>query len=194
MISTLFTIGHSTHSIEVFLGLLNQHRIDVVADVRSAPHSRYNPHFNKKKLANSLDKQNIKYIFFGKELGARSNDPSCYVKGKVQYKRLAEKPEFKQAIKRLITGAQDYRIAMMCAEKEPLECHRTILVSQVLVAAGQQIRHIHADGSLEPHETALERLLGLIGIPDEDLFKSRAELLREALSAQEARIAYQSDG
>ena len=187
----IFSIGHSTHPIDRFIALLKQHEIDVVADVRSSPFSRFNPQFNKDDLAQTLKQSGIKYAFFGNELGARADDPSCYVEGKVQYSRLAARDVFRHAISRLIKGAADHRIALMCAEKEPLDCHRTILVSQALVKAGCEVNHIHSDGSLEPQDAALERLLDLTGVPKSDLFQTKDELLQEALKRQESRIAYQ---
>jgi uncharacterized protein (DUF488 family) len=85
----VLTIGHSTHPIETFLGLLHQHGVTAVADVRSAPYSRFNPQFNKDALEHDLKEHGIRYVFLGRELGARSDDPSCYDKGRVQYGRLA---------------------------------------------------------------------------------------------------------
>jgi uncharacterized protein (DUF488 family) len=190
----IFSIGHSTQPVDRFVALLKQHQIDVVADVRSTPFSRFTPQFNRENLAGALRGSGIKYIFFGKELGARADDPSCYVNGKVQYARLAAKDQFRHAITRLINGALDHRVALVCAEKEPLECHRTILVSQELSKAGCNVKHIHYDGSLETHEAALERLLDVTGLPRADLFKSKDDLLSEALELQESRIAYQESG
>ena len=189
---TIFSVGHSTHTIDHFIELLKLHCVDVVADVRSSPFSRFNPHFNKAYLSEALRKRGIMYKFFGDELGARVNDPSCYVGGRVQYVRLQSRREFQHAIARLIKGARNYRIALMCAEKEPLDCHRTILVSQALVNAGceiSRIHHIHADGSLEPHSEALDRLLNDMRVPKEDLFRSREEILQTALLMKESRIA-----
>ena len=187
----IFSLGHSTQQLERFISLLIKHKIDVVADVRSSPFSRFNPQFNRESLADGLRSAGVKYVFFGKELGARANDPSCYINGKVQYARLAAREEFKSAIARLKLGSIDHRIALVCAEKEPLDCHRTILVSQALAKDGLQVNHIHLDGSLETHEAALERLLDIIGLPRTDLFRSKAELINEALAKQEAKIAYQ---
>mgnify|MGYP001133230141 CR=1 FL=1 len=190
----IFSIGHSTQPLDRFIALLKQQQIDVVADVRSSPFSRYNPQFNRESISEALRSAGIKYAFFGKELGARADDPSCYVNGKVQYSRLASRKEFKEAVERLLKGAIDYRIALMCAEKEPLDCHRTILVSQELSKGGTEVQHIHHDGSLETHTAALERLLDITGVPTTDLFKSKEELLCEALERQESRIAYQESG
>ena len=187
----IFSIGHSTQSQDSFVALLEQQKIDVVADVRSSPFSRFNPQFNRGRISAALRDAGIKYAFFGRELGARADDPSCYVNGKVSYSKLASRNEFRGAVARLLKGAIDHRIALVCAEKEPLECHRSILVSQELSKAGCEVQHIHHDGSLEAHNAALERLLDVTGIPRTDLFKNKAELLCEALEKQETPIAYQ---
>jgi uncharacterized protein (DUF488 family) len=158
--------------------------------VRSAPFSRYNPQFNKDTLQGSLAAHAIKYVFLGRELGARSDDPSCYEGGRVQYARLARTTSFKAGLDRVVEDASEYRIALMCAEKEPLECHRTLLVARALVALGVNIEHILADGTLEPHESAMTRLLDIVGLPQEDLFSSREQLVEEAMARQEQRIAY----
>lgn len=186
----IYTIGHSTHSAEAFLALLRQHQVEAIADVRSSPFSRFNPQFNREALEQCLRTNGIRYVFLGKELGARSEDRSCYLDGRVQYGRLAQTPLFQSGLDRVLQGAAKYRVALMCAEKEPLECHRTLLVSKALVARGQPVLHIHADGHLETHEAALERLLDVTGLPKEDLFRSKEELLAEALARQEQQVAY----
>ena len=186
----VLTIGHSTHSIDAFIALLRQHGVTALADVRSAPYSRFNPQFNKEALALSLKAHGIKYVFLGRELGARSNDRSCYENGRVQYARLARTKAFHSGLDRVIRGARDHCIALMCAEKEPLECHRTILVARALVEQGVTVEHILADGRLETHGEAMERLLDVLGLPREDLFRSRQELVAQALALQEERIAY----
>ena len=190
----IFSVGHSNHSAESFIALLKRRRIDVVIDVRSSPFSRFNPQFNKGRIAGELRKAGVKYAFFGKELGARPEDPSFYVDGRVKYARLSANGEFKKAIGRLLEGALDYRIALMCSEKEPLECHRTILVSQALFEAGQQVEHILADGSIESHEEVLNRLLDVTGVAMPLFETSTDELFAEALLIQESRIAYRSNG
>lgn len=187
---TVFTIGHSTHPIEAFIGLLRQHQIEALVDVRSSPYSRFNPQFNKPALEQSLRETGIKYVFLGRELGARSDDPSCYEGGRVIYARLADTELFRSGLDRVLRGAEQYRVALMCAEKDPLECHRTLLVARALHERGVAIVHILADGRLEPHEDAMTRLLDVVGLPHEDLFRSRAELVAEALAKQEKRVAY----
>lgn len=187
---TVFTIGHSTHPIEVFIQLLREHQIEALVDVRSSPFSRFNPQFNKPNLERSLREQGIKYVFLGLELGARSDDPSCYERGRVIYERLASTKLFRSGLERVLCGAEDYRVALMCAEKDPLECHRTLLVARTLDDRDVNIVHILADGRIEAHEAAMTRLLEIVGLPQEDLFRSRAELVGEALAMQEKRIAY----
>ena len=184
------TIGHSTHSLEAFLALLQKHGVTAIADVRSAPFSRFNPQFNKDAFERSLKAVGIKYVFLGRELGARSDDPSCYENGRVQYGRLARTELFCSGIERVIRGAQEQRIALMCAEKEPLECHRTLLVARGLDEQGIAVAHILSDGRLETHRDAMERLLDVTGLPHEDLFRSREVLLAQALARQEVKVAY----
>ena len=144
-------------------------------------------------FARSLGDAGIKYVFLGRELGGRSEDPSCYENGRVRYDRLTRRPEFQAGLERLRKGAADHRIAIMCAEQEPLECHRTILVSPALEEEGLSVGHIHADGHLEAHAEAMDRLLHLMGLPPDDFFRSRKEIVAEALLRQEERVAYKID-
>jgi uncharacterized protein (DUF488 family) len=187
---TIYTVGHSTHPQERFIGLLLKAGVTAISDVRSKPYSRVNPQFNREMLKQALKLNGISYVFLGKELGARSDDSSCYEDGKVRYDRLAKTPLFQSAIDRLLIGSQKHRIALMCAEKEPLDCHRTILVARHLVAAGAGVQHIHADGHLESQGDALRRLMWQFGLRDRDMFRSQAEMEREAYETQGDRIAY----
>ncbi|MFL6140667.1 MAG: DUF488 family protein [Labedaea sp.] len=189
----VLTIGHSTHDLPRLLWLIRQHEVTAVADVRSVPVSRFTPQFNRRALARGLHEAGIKYVFLGKELGARTEDPTCYVDGRVQYSRLAQTPEFVRGIERLVKGACTERIAIMCAEGEPLDCHRTVLVARVLTEHGVTIDHIHGDGQIESHASAMERLMTKFGLADADLFHTPAERLEEALSRQENQIAYVND-
>ncbi len=192
MESPVFTIGHSTHSQGYFIALLHQHGITALCDVRSKPYSRMNPQFNRDELEKVLPEQDIAYRFLGKELGARSDDPRCYEGGKVQYGRLAQTDSFKHGLRRVRRGMREgFRIALMCAEKEPLECHRTILVARHLAALGIPVAHIHADGHIESHDAALSRLARILNLPEQDMFHSHEELMAEVYRRQEERIAYE---
>lgn len=187
---TIYTVGHSTHTIEKFLDLLGRNGVTAVADVRSSPFSRHNPQFNKDTLSAELKRRGIAYVFVGKELGARSDDPSCYEGGKVRYGRLAKTSVFKAGIERVLSGAQKYRIALMCAEKEPLDCHRTLLVSRALEQHGVSIVHILSDGSTEAQLQTMSRLLDLVGLPQVDMFRSHDELVATACELREQKVAY----
>jgi uncharacterized protein (DUF488 family) len=186
----VYTVGHSTHAIEPFIGLLSRHGITAVADVRSSPYSRRNPQFNRENLERSLKNAGIGYVFLGRELGARSEDASCYEDGRVQFSRLASMELFRAGLERVCTAMESHRVALMCAEKEPLDCHRTILVSRALEAEGISIVHMLADGGTETHAAAMQRLLAVTGLSDADLFRSKTELIDEAYARQGARIAY----
>jgi len=186
----IFTIGHSTHPIATFLSLLTQHGITSIADVRSPPFSRQNPQFSRANLERSLRDAAISYHFYGKELGARSEDAACYERGKVQYERLVGTRIFQDGLARLEQLAAQQPTAILCAEKEPLECHRTILISRHLSARGAAILHIHADARLEPHEHALDRLIRHLRLPGEDMFRTRDDVIAEAYRMQGDRIAY----
>ncbi len=169
----LFTVGHSNLNIEAFIALLQKHEVTVLADVRSHPYSRYLPHFNQTELNVFLRNKGIRYVFLGSELGARPRDLNCYVGGKALYEKIAATELFTEGIKRLINGLQTYTIALMCAEKDPITCHRTILVCQYLRSCGLEINHILQDGSLETHQHLEDRLLDLHGLRSYKVFESR---------------------
>ena len=186
----VLTIGHSNHPLEAFLALLQRHGVALLADVRSAPYSRFNPHFNRKALDAALSARGIAYLFLGRALGGRPEDRSCYEDGHVRYDRLARTPLYREGIDRVVEEAEHRRIALMCAEKEPLDCHRTILVGRSLAERGIAVTHILADGMLEPHDATMDRLLDSMKLPREDLFQTRQAMIEEALALREKRIAH----
>ncbi|MEJ0035631.1 MAG: DUF488 domain-containing protein [Gammaproteobacteria bacterium] len=186
----IHTIGHSNHTILRFLELLSLHQVTAVADVRSTPFSRRNPQFNRERLKQSLAERGVRYLFLGEELGARSKDRACYSEGKVVYARLAATDLFREGTRQLNAAASERRVAVMCAEKDPLECHRTILVARRLVADGVEVSHILETGALETHAEAMARLRGRLGISGNDLFRSDGQLDDEAYEIQGQRVAY----
>ena len=188
----VLTVGHSNHPLETFVALLRQHGVTTLADVRSAPYSRFNPHFNRKSLDAALQAHGVAYLFLGQALGGRPEDPSCYEKGRVRYDRLARTPLYREGIERVIETAEIERLALMCAEKEPLDCHRTLLVGRSLAERNVAVAHILADGALEPHDEAMDRLLDSAGLPRGDLLHTRKELIEEALAQKEGRIAHKN--
>jgi uncharacterized protein (DUF488 family) len=184
----LFTIGHSSHDFATFLGLLRQHEIQVVADVRSRPFSRF-PWFSRPELEKALKENGIRYVFLGLELGARRDERECYVGPRADYDLISLTPAFRSGMERLKTGVQYYRIALMCSEREPLDCHRTVLVCRHAKPFAE-ISHIHADGHLETHEEAEIRMMSRYGAREGDMFLSKIELLNAAYKRRGEEINY----
>ena len=188
---TIFTIGHSNHSLEDFLVLLNQHNIATLADVRSSPYGRLE-HFNREIIAAALKAAGIEYIFMGRELGARREEPECYENGVAVYEKIAGLPVFQEGLSQLRQLALKSPLAIMCAEKEPLDCHRTILICRHLRDSGLQIKHILADGGLEDHARTEKRLVKKMGI-ERTLFEpdlSEEEMIRRAYDERGQEIAF----
>ena len=190
MTRIVYTVGHSNGTAEHLLALLERHGIGAVADVRSQPYSRFSPQFNREALASALKNSGLEYIFLGQELGARSGDPACYREGRAQYALIAGTPLFARGIERLLAGMENFRVAILCAEKEPLTCHRSILIARYLHERGASVRHILEDGSLEDHEASLLRLLALHGMQENHLFHTRDELVALAYEKQAEQIEY----
>lgn len=190
MSSHLFTIGHSTHSLKKFVEYLHRHDIKAVGDVRSRPYSQYSPQFNRELLSEALKSEGILYVFMGKELGGRPTNKDFFKKGRAQYEQIVHTKLFQCGVDRLHEGVKKYSIAIMCTEKDPITCHRMILICRYLRSDNLKIFHILDDGSLESNESAESRLLKDVGLTHEDLFLSRSQLLEHAYIIQGAKIAY----
>ena len=163
-----------------------------IVDVRSAPYSRFNPQFNRKTLDAALQAHGIAYLLLGHALGGRPEDRSCYENGRARYDLLAQTTLYREGIDQVVETAEVERLALMCAEREPLDCHRTLLVGRSLAERGAAVAHILADGTLEPHDDAMNRLLASAGLPPGDLLHSRDELIAEAVARKEGRIAHKN--
>jgi len=190
-VSTLYTVEHSNRTLEEFLSLITENEVTAIADVRSSPYSRMSPQFNCVLLKRSLQKKNISYVFLGQELGARRDEDCCYEDGVARYELIAKTEAFRDDLKRVRDGSQSHRIGMMCAEKDPLTCHRTILVHRHLKDE-IPITHIVTEGRLETQEEAENRLLLTLNMDDRSLFASRDEPLSEAYEKQGSKIAHRS--
>ena len=174
----LYTIGHSTHPFSHFASLLRMNGITAVADVRSAPYSRYNPQYNREALKAALESVGIAYSHLGPQLGAHREEPESYGPGgRVDFRMTAQTAAFKEGIQRIKTGLHKYSIAMMCAERDPLTCHRNLLISRFMREELGGIAHVRGDGSQESHEQLESRLLADCKLPERDLFRSREELV-----------------
>ncbi len=178
MMNTLYTIGHSNHTSDKFINLLKQHDINALCDVRSYPSSKYCPQFNSSQLRKKLKENSIAYVFLGKELGGIPSDISCYQQGKINYNLLAKTTLFANGIQRLKNGIKSYRIALMCVEKDPLNCHRLLLICRNL--PNLTIQHIGFDGNLESQEEVELRLLKKLKLVN----------LEQAYDKQTKKVAY----
>ncbi len=190
---TVFTIGHSTHAVATLIEVLRRHGVTILADVRSQPYSRSNPQFNKEEVQRRLKAVGLAYVFMGDQLGGRPADQGAYVDGKLQYDLLARTRDFLAGLDRVIKGARAGRIALMCAERDPLRCHRGILISRHLVDRAIAVTHILENGGLERHADSETRLLTEMGMGPPELFRSRVERIAEAYQRRGQQIAY-SDG
>jgi uncharacterized protein (DUF488 family) len=190
-VSVLLTIGHSRHSLERFIDLLEGAGATAVADVRSAPMSRFSPHFNKAALAASLAARNIAYLFLGKQLGGRPGRPELYSNGVADYEKMAASREFRAGLAQLREAAEAHRVALMCAEADPLDCHRCLLVGRALAEQGVDVGHILATGDVMTQIEIEDRLLDLENLVGQDLLgASRSERLADAYRARNRKAAY----
>jgi len=167
----VFTIGHSNHPLATFIDLLRGAGITAVADVRSIPYSRRWPQFGRPALERSLGEAGIAYVFLGAELGGKRDDPALLSDGRVDYDRVAATASFRAGLDRVEEGARHHRSALMCAEREPLDCHRFLLVARRLQERDVPIGHILADGAIERHDATERRLVAAVGLAG-DLFSS----------------------
>ncbi len=187
---TLLTIGHSNHEQALFLELLKKHEVTAIADVRSIPRSKWASQFDEQILEPSLKAIGIRYVFMGRELGARRSEPECYVDGKARYELIEKTRLYQEGLDRLRKGVGRHRIALMCAEADPITCHRTVLVCHSLRCDDLAINHILPDGRLEAHGRSEERLMELAGLDGGLLFGDPAQLLEDAYRAQAEKIAF----
>jgi uncharacterized protein (DUF488 family) len=171
------TIGHSNHPIERFVALLKAGGVERLVDVRSMPWSRRFPQFGRERLAKSLAEAGIDYAWEGEALGGKP-------KAGGGYDDAASRPEFKDAIGRLIAERANTSLCLMCAEKEPLDCHRTVLVSRRLAERDVPIEHLLADSTMKPHAEIEDALLKKAG-GGADLFEDREARLARAYQARE---------
>lgn len=196
MDNRLFTIGYSNRSIEDLIALLKQYKITALCDVRSAPYSSRNPQFNRELLKQSLKSHNIEYVFLGEELGARPKDLSCYVEGKAIYEKIAAMTLFKKGLERVKLGIKKgFTLALMCAEKDPMTCHRTILICRNLRGQGFDIQHIIDHKTTETQADLEKRLIAQLKLYP-DMFKDSEPnaLIERAYDVQGDRIAYVEKG
>lgn len=187
----LYTIGCSILSLDDFVRNLKANDINVVADVRSVPYSRTTPQFNRESLKERLKKERIMYGDFSKEFGARRTECNAYKNNQVSFEKTKKLPEFIKGIQRIQNGVNmGYSIALMCTEKNPLECHRFSLVSRgIFEKTGIQAVHILTDGSFVATEQLEKKVIEKFGL-QEDLFSDSSERLKEVYELLNKKIGY----
>lgn len=166
----LFSIGHSNHSIQHFVSLLKGVDVTLLADVRSYPKSRYAPQFTREALEKSLQENGIGYLWLGKELGGMAREK-------------ISREDFEHGLSRLVAESEKQPTAMMCAERDPLDCHRWLWLSRELSARGMDVAHILANGKIESQHAVEDRLLEAEGLAGEDFFP-REQRLEDAYRAR----------
>ena len=188
----VFTIGHSTHDIDDFIGLLKKHKVDCLIDVRSQPYSRIAPQFNKDRLSSGLKSHEILYAHFEKEFGARHTKPSLLNEdNKVDFDKVREGTEFKQGIQRLGKALDlGYTIALMCSEAEPFDCHRFSMISYQLIRENLEVSHILRDGSLKENSDLEKELLGQYNKKLNPLFDTEEQQIEKAYRLRGKDIAF----
>ena len=194
----LYTIGHSNHDWVDFIALLWKHEVHAVADVRSRPVSMRHPQFSQPEIETGLREAGIRYIFLGDELGGRPGDPNAYrADGLVDYRARRKSHAFEQGLERVLTEIEHDSLVLMCAEEDPLDCHRFLMVCPELAAAGVAPLHIRKGGRLETQAEAEDRLLAathMDAAASGALFAGeRAAALEDAYVAQAERRAFRAD-
>lgn len=180
MTKPVFSLGHSDHSIEHFLELLRRHEVDAVADVRSSPYSRFVPHFSRQRLRHALDEAGLAYLYLGDGLGGKPprQDPPAT---RQSYRERLGQPAFRHGIARLLDAASRHRVALVCRERDPLDCHRLHLVCRHIKPMASAIRHIMPDGRIEEQAETERRLLERARIAPLPLLGEAGEAGEEAL-------------
>lgn len=186
-----FTIGHSTHEVDIFIGMLLKYEIDCIIDVRSSPYSAYSPQFNREYISAFLKTKNITYIFMGDMLGARYIDEALlFPDGKVDFEKVRDADSFKTGVQRVINGiAKGYKISLMCSEKEPFDCHRFVLVSKALQDMNVEINHITPDGIIGNIELE-DRMFKKYKMSRIDLFNSEEDNIALVYQKRNKDMAY----
>jgi uncharacterized protein (DUF488 family) len=187
---TVLTIGHSTHTWERFATLLRGAGITAVADVRTSPYSRRCPHFNRDALREHLRQDGVLYVFLGVELGGRPTGPELYSNGVADYEKMAKTPAFARGLSRVVEGAKNYRIVLLCSERDPLNCHRCLLVGRTLAENGVRVSHILDRGDVTTQAEIENRLLEFYDRGAHDLFLPHADRLAVAYRARARKVAF----
>lgn len=190
----IFSIGHSNLSYENFVNILLHIGATAIVDVRSAPYSRRVPQFNRETLQRELQADSISYLFLGAELGGRPSESRYFCDGVADYDKMATAPSFKIGIERVLAEKGSYRLALMCSEHSPYDCHRCLLVGRALKEESVSIGHVLPNGNIHSQETIEAELLRMSSLGSHDMFKPSEDNLAKAYRARSLRVAYSESG
>ena len=196
----IYTIGHSNYSADKLIDMLKFHNINCVVDIRGTPYSKYNIQFNKETIRQTLINHGFIYIYMAKEFAVQRENKSLYLKeGYADFEKVMHDKDFLDGVERLKVGInKGYRIVLIGAMQDPINCHRCILLGRALREEGFNVKHILDDYSLASQEQMEERLLekyhsnrnqmtfdALMGTES-----SKEELLKECYKLSNREIGY----
>ena len=190
----VYTIGHSTQSYVQFVNHLLHAGVNAIVDVRSAPYSRRYPHFNRENLRDELQEDSIHYFFLGEELGGRPRERRFFCDGVADYEMMATSVAFHDGIDRVMIDKGTYRLALMCSEHNPLDCHRCLLVGRALKEKCVSVGHILGNGDIRSHADIEAELLKMAELSKSDMFVSPDARLAAAYKDRSQRVAYSESG
>lgn len=199
MKNVLYTIGHSNHTIERFIKLLKQHEINCVVDVRSNPYSRYNEQFNRENIKIQLNQNGIYYIFMGEEFGARRKEKELYtIDGYLDFEKTVKSSKFLNGVERIKEGLKrNFNIAIMCTEKNPIDCHRNIMIAKYFYDIGYEVKNILENGEIVEQQEINRQLVDnyfpdrnqISFLPEKNL-DNYDELVKKAYKLKNKEIGY----
>lgn len=196
MVDTVYTIGYSGFNIDDFIKTLKEKNISLVIDVRSTPYSQYYAEYNKENLSTILEKSHIYYRNYFSEFGARQGERKYYPNGYLDFEIFSKSESFLSGVEKLKKSMEkNYTFALLCSEKDPIMCHRTILVSRAFHMRGYKIIHLMSDGISITQEDIEERLLNIF-FPERNQISmftptlSKQEYINESYKKQNEKIGY----
>ncbi len=188
----LFSIGHSNIPADWFVALLRGAGVSALADVRSTPYSRVFPWFSRKPLEQRLAPAGVAYLSYGESLGGRPRDQSLYRDGVADYEAMARSADFQGGLQRLMADIGTHRVCLMCAEREPLDCHRCLLVARALSKRGLAVGHILHDGAVEAHAATEQRLIHWAATEDDLFVTGQTQRLAAAYQRRARAVAFRA--
>jgi len=193
----LYTIGHSNHQIDFFLYLLKKYNIQYVIDVRTSPFCKYTKQYDRWNIEKTLKENNIIYCFMGEFFGAKRKEKELYTaEGYLDFEKTTESEKFLLGFNNILKGLQDdYNVALMCSEKDPKDCHRSIMISKKFLEAGFEANHILPDGKIKTQKELEKELVNEFysGRKQLNLFTmnmTEEDYIRESYKKQNEKIGY----